>query len=1321
MFPCTLSSASPPENQDISSFLSSNVSSYQTLLSASPSQLTQALTHYHQCQLKSRKQNAAICVLIHKAHPSFTTEWLPLLQNMQEIPSNLPGYAFFHDFGNFLKPEFGKCSALGSTKKPSMVFDGSANGAFATFLVDTGATHSFVDSSFASELGLARAKANAQIQLADGSTQHASTQTNLSIRIQNHKTTIPCYILDMQEQFDVILGDTWTEKVGAIINCEDKTISVKKQGARLTIYPNSDESHNESDSHVNTLFLNAAQLQRHLRQGARTFMVRVTDSGIQLEGQEHCSPDIQKLIQEYQDVFSPISDLPPLRDTGHTIPTEPNSKPPFRPMFRLSPKELAEVERQVAELLKLGLIEPSSSPYGAPVLFVGKKDGTLRMCIDYRALNKITIKNKYPLPRIDQLMDSLAGATVFTSLDLQSGYHQIRITPEDVAKTAFRTPFGHYQFKVLSFGLTNAPATFQAAMNNMLRPHLNKFVVVYIDDILIYSKDRSQHIKHVQQVLDLLREHKYHIKLKKCEFEKSEVKFLGHIIGAEGVKVDPAKVAVIRDWKQPTNVHGVRSFVGLATYFRKFIEKFSKMVMALTHLTKKDVPFIWSAACQKAFDDVKRALTNAPVLALPNFSLPFVVICDASKEGLGAVLMQQGKPLAYESRRLLPAEVNYTVTEQELLAVVHALKIWRCYLEGPKFTVVTDHNPLVHLPSQPHLSGRQVRWSDYLQRFDFDWVYRPGKTNLAADALSRNPPSDRSPFCAALLMVLTRKQKAQEAAQSVETQPHPKKPRRSHAAMDSSPGGPGASSGGEETPILGESPEPPTLQHTWLPEGTLDIYDEVRAGYEQDPWFQDEKHTARYIFKDGLWWTQADQIIVPDIPTLRRSIISEMHDPPIYGHPGVTKTTKLAQRLFYWPTMLRDVAAYIKFCPSCQVHKSSTQKTAGTLKPLQIPSVPWQVVTLDFIMSLPCTKRGHTAILVVVDKLTKMTHLIPTTVNVTGEETAKLYIDHVFKHHGVPEAIVSDRDPRFTSNFMTAFLKIINVKQRLSTAFHPQTDGQTERMNRTLEDMLRHYVGPIHDRWDEHLAMAEFAINNSYQESIKTTPFRLNYFRDPPTPLTLNRDDKVPAATKLTEDMQMSLQAAKKALIAAQQRQKHYADTKRRPLSFKLGDEVLLSSKNLKTLQPHCTPKLLPKWLGPFTIIGCCGRSPSSQNDDEEEQVLAYKLELPEYMKIHPVFHVSLLKPYHRDGRVQPPPMPVTVEGEEWFLVDTILDHKDERVEIKRATKHSPAKYKTQRFYYVKWLGYGEEDNTWEPEDNVRDLDVFKSYLAHRGISPLSK
>ena len=337
-----------------------------------------------------------------------------------------------------------------------------------------------------------------------------------------------------------------------------------------------------------------------------------------------------------------------------------------------------EVEKQVSKLLKNGLIEPSSSPYGAPILFVAKKDGSLRMCIDYRGLNKITIKNKYPLPRTDQLLDALSGAKVFSSLDLQSGYHQIRIPDEDVPKTAFRTPFGHYQFKVLSFGLTNAPATFQATMNDIFRPYLNKFVVVYIDDILVFSKTHQEHLQHLRLVLQVLRDNDFKIKLSKCDFERPEVKFLGHIVGQHGVKVDTDKVAVVQNWPTPTNMRAVRSFLGLAQYFRRFIENFSKIAAPLTHLTKKDTPFRWDDNCEQAFNHLKHALTHAPVPALPDFSRHFEVICDASVEGIGAVLTQEGRPLAYESRKLQPAEVRYTTGEQELLAIVHALKIWRC-------------------------------------------------------------------------------------------------------------------------------------------------------------------------------------------------------------------------------------------------------------------------------------------------------------------------------------------------------------------------------------------------------------------------------------------------------------------------------------------------------------------------------------------------------------------------------------------------------------------------------------------------------------------
>jgi len=323
--------------------------------------------------------------------------------------------------------------------------------------------------------------------------------------------------------------------------------------------------------------------------------------------------------------------------------------------------------------------------------------------------------------------------------------------------------------------------------------------------------------------------------------------------------------------------------------------------------------------------------------------------------------------------------------------------------------------------------------------------------------------------------------------------------------------------------------------------------------------------------------------------------------------------------------------------------------------------------------------------------------------------------------HGLPKAIVSDRDPRFTGRFMTALLEILGTDQRVSTAFHPQTDGQTERMNsnRTLEDTLRHFVSPNHSDWDDHIAMAEFAINNSHQESINTTPFRLNLFKDPPTPLSLKQGCKVPAAQAFADKMQQALLDAKKALEAAQRRQKKYADSHRRPVTLNIGDEVLLSSKNIRIRNPGGTPKLLPRWVGPFTIIDHASRHRPGVGEPGYTTPVAFKLDLPENMRVHNVFHMSLLKPYLRGANVQPPPMPTVVDGEEWFNVDQILNHRDLEVTVRRATKHEPAKTTLQREFYINWQGYTDDHNSWEPASSVAELDALKDYLAYRNLSPV--
>ncbi|GJX43094.1 putative reverse transcriptase domain-containing protein [Tanacetum coccineum] len=426
---------------------------------------------------------------------------------------------------------------------------------------------------------------------------------------------------------------------------------------------------------------------------------------------------------------------------------------------------MKELSEQLKELSDKGFIRPSSSPWGAPVLFVKKKDGSFWMCIDYRELNKLTVKNRYPLPRIDDLFDQLQGSCVYSKIDLRSGYPQLRVREEersgypqlrvreeDISKTAFRTRYGHYEFQVMPFGLTNAPAVFMDLMNRVCKPYLDKFVIVFIDDILIYSKSKQEHEEHLKIILELLKKEELYAKFSKCEFWIPKVQFLGHVIDSEGIHVDPAKIESIKDWTSPKSPTEIRQFLGLAGYYRRFIEGFSKIAKPMTKLTQKKVKFEWGDKQEAAFQLLKQKLCSAPILALPEGSEDFIAYCDASKKGLGAVLMQREKVISYASRQLKIHEKNYTTHDLELGAVVFALKIWRHYLYGTKCTVFTDHKSLQHILDQKELNMRQRRWLELLSDYDCDIRYHPGKANVVADALSRK---EREPPLRVRALVMT--------------------------------------------------------------------------------------------------------------------------------------------------------------------------------------------------------------------------------------------------------------------------------------------------------------------------------------------------------------------------------------------------------------------------------------------------------------------------------------------------------------------------------------------------------------------------------------
>lgn len=952
-----------------------------------------------------------------------------------------------------------------------------------------------------------------------------------------------------------------------------------------------------------------------------------------------------KIISEYQEVF-PVElpkGLPPHRLVDHTIELMPNTATPYKASYRMSPLELQEVKKQIDELLNQGYIQPSKSPYGSPVLFVKKKEGTLRMCVDYRALNKITIKNKYPLPRIDELLDRLTGAKYFSKIDLRSGYHQVRIAEQDIEKTAFNCRYGHYEFLVLPFGLCNAPATFMYLMNELFKPFLDTFVIVYLDDILIYSKSLNEHRHHVKQVLEILRENNLYAKKEKCELFREEVSFLGHRVSGNGIGMEKEKIDAVLKWPVPSNVHDIQQFLGLSGYYRKFINNFSGIAAPISELLSNKITFKWTDRQQNAFEQLKQAMVTAPVLSLPDPSLPYTVKCDASGFALGAELSQNQKPIAYLSHKLSAAERNYSTHEKEQLAIITALREWRHYLLGTHVKIETDHMSLKYLQTQPNLSPRQARWQEFLSQYDIEIIYKSGKQNIIADALSRR--SDH-----------------QSEINNINT-----------------------------------------VQNNLL--------ELIKNSYPNDQKLativSNISQYNNFIIRDSLLYTTAGQLVIPNNEQIKQIILSEHHDNSISGHMGISKTFELISRSYYWYKMYDEIKLYVLSCLQCQMNKPRNSNKLGLLYPLPIPNQKWEQVSIDLITQLPKTRNGNDCIIVIVDKLTKMSHFIPTTTNVSATEVAKIFMNEIVRYHGLPKVIISDRDGRFTSLFWKSLWKLLDTNLNMSSSFHPETDGQTERMNRTLEQMLRNYVNYKTNDWDKWLINCEIAYNNSIQTSTGYSPYYLNNGYNVRLPINLTTDQMNNVSTNQTanemiEQMNETLEKAKEHLLHAQQQQSKYANKHRQNIIFQVNDQVLLSTSNLNTNDR--ARKLISKYIGPFRIKKVISD-------------VVYELELPDTMRrIHPVFHISKLKKYnnadqqfpirtiHQQNNIRPLPEILNDTGEEAWEVEKILNKRTRKIGRR-----------IQVEYLVKWVGYPQHEASWEPVMNLRNapdvVDTFEREL----------
>jgi transposase InsO family protein len=971
---------------------------------------------------------------------------------------------------------------------------------------------------------------------------------------------------------------------------------------------------------------------------------------------------LPKLYDLFRDAFSKIASdkLPPHRPYDHKIQLEAPLPSHFSPLYRQSAEELKAVKKYLLEHLSKGFIAHSKSPFASPVLFVKKPNGGLRFCIDYRKLNALTRNDPYPIPRIDELLSRVSKAKIFTKLDIRQAFHRIRIDPESEEYTTFRTRYGSYKCKVLPFGLTNGPATYQRYMNDVLMEYLDDFCMAYLDDILIYSEDPTTHVEHVKKVLQRLQDAGLQADIAKCEFHVTRTKYLGYILTTEGLEVDPDKTEPLRNWARPTTVTGVKSFLGFCGFYRQFIRNFGLIAKPLTTITRPTEPFVWSKECDQAFEDLRKSLLAAQAIHHFNPELPTKLETDSSDGVIAGVISQehsqsQWYPVGFYSHVLSGHEVNWEIHDKELYAIVEAFRKWRPELMSVQgqVSVYSDHRSLEYFMTTKVLTAKQVRWMEFLSDFNFKIMYTSGKNNLKADILSRREQD-----------VAAQEEAKKDSRSRVLLGPH---------RLDSQINAELAElyvSAIDISSLDPETPPKPLLDSVELVTKLRQVNRESFPGLRRTL-------PEGYHIEDGLLLHKGRLCVLRDTLLCTR-LIQEAHSQPSSAHPGGTKTYQLLAPKYYWVGMGADCKRYVANCKDCRAAHSNQTKQQGLLHPLPVPAYPMQHLCMDF-KEFPKDKHGFDTILVFIDRLGKDAVTIPCHKNIDARGVATLFLQWIYRFGHTPESIVSDRGPQFVSSFWNEFCRIIGVKIKLSTAYHKQTDGQTEIMNKYIDQRLRPFVNYYQDNWSELLPMIDRAQMTLPHSSIGMAPYRLKFGLDPRTswdwntpkantPLEkLNYED----ARKLAERMKESWELAKANMLKAQERMSRSVNKHRRAIDWKVTDKVYLSTKNLKNYRP--SRKLAEQWIGPFEITEQVGN--------------AYRLALPVGSKIHDVFSPDVLTKDPDNplpGQENPKPEAELIAGkEEWEVEDIKAVRK-----IRNVLK-----------YQVSWVGH-DPDPEWYPASN---------------------
>ena len=893
-------------------------------------------------------------------------------------------------------------------------------------------------------------------------------------------------------------------------------------------------------------------------------MLQVDRSG--LTGEQYS--EVVRLIERHQGAFARSS-----RQLGRTTLMEHEvhtgqARPIFQYPRRLPYGKRAEAREIVEKMLKQGVIEPSASPWSAPIVLVSKKDGSTRFCVDYRKLNEVTDRDPFPLPRIDETLDSLGGAQFFSTLDLCSGYHQMPLRRQDKEKTAFSTPEGHYQFTVLPFGVCNGPSSFQRLMAVALSGLQWKTCLIYIDDIIVFGRTFGEHLARLEEVFERLEQAQLRLKPSKCFLFRKEVEFLGHLVTPLGVQTDPAKVAKVVDWPRPTGVDEVRAFLGLCGYYRRFVDGFAGIAAPLHSLTRAGRVFEWTERCTVAFGKLKELLTSAPVLAYPDFQHPFVLDVDASGIGLGAVLSQEIKgverPVAYASRVKNECERRYASTKNELLGLVWAVRHFRCYLLGKKFVVRTDHQALQHLTNFKEPSAIIARWLEFLSEFEFEVVYRAGRAHANADGLSRRGkqgPAGVNVVEASLPSPFVQRRHWDQRRWQQEQGADPDLARlltwlEAFDMPDSA-----------EPDLTGASM---ALRSYWQGRDRLVVKNGVIYRHWEDPF---PGKPSREL------------VLVP--VQVRCGVLSEFHDH--CGHQGVSRTYQQVHARFHWNGMKRDVEDWVASCVSCSQLKSPKGRGRGA--PLQVTwtGYPLERLAMDLIPNLPETLNGNRHILVVVDYFTKWVEAYPMK-RMDAVSIATVFVNEFVSRYGAPTSLHTDQGKNFDSSLFKQVCSLLGIRKTRTTAYHPSGDGLVERFNQTVEKVLAHYVSTHHRDWDLHLPSALMAYRATPQASTGYSPAYLLFGRELclPADVAYGRPADEPQAQQPAEYVQKLRSRLEEAhaylrsrLQSVHLHQATLHDRRATPVSFPVGSLVWLL---VPAIPVGTSAKFARLWRGPFEV-----------------------------------------------------------------------------------------------------------------------------------------